>query len=170
MASQNLVEYTVNQLIDHMQTNLPTALADVRTDRIDALVTTEPPQNSSYFIYEKIIGYKTPAIVTVATDVDFRLARGPNSVSALIGVVVSCVVEDRIANNLTIKTYRYSDALYSVLNRAQFTDDVNLRKSIVKVTRMDFSRTVENVSQDTSNPFRKEVMLTLEVEHYENEV
>jgi hypothetical protein len=167
MAAQDIVEFTVNSIITELRAQMPGALAAVRADRVDAAVTTEAPRD--YFIYEKIIGYRTPAIVVVADDVDFRLDRGPNSVSALVTIMVSCVVEDRKADLLTIKTYRYSDALYHCLNRVQFVDNVNKRKSIVKVTRMDFSRTLEAAS-NVESPFRKEVMLTCEVEHYESEV
>lgn len=170
MAAQNIVEFTVDGIISYMQANLASALSKVSVERVDNAVTMEPPQNVSYFKYEKIQGYKTPAVVVVATNVDFRLARGPNSVSAMITIYVSMVLEDRKAENLTLKAYRYSDAAYSLLNRLQLTDNTELRKSIVTVPRIEFSRTVQEVSQDTGNPFRKEVMLTLNVEHYENEV
>ncbi len=166
MASQNIVEFTVNAVIAELKAKMPTALAAVRTDRNSATVTTEPPVD--YFIYEKIIGYKSPAIVVVAGDVDFRLANGQNSISALITTYVSCIVEDRVADNLTVKTYRYSDAIYSVLNRAHLINTQNNSQSIIKITRMDFSKTVDNKSK-VETPFRKEVMLTLEIEHYEAE-
>lgn len=166
MASENLVEFTVNAVIAKLKADMPAALAAVRADRASAVVTTEPPVD--YFQYEKIIGYKSPCMVVVASDVDFQLDRGPNSVSALITMYVSCIVEDRIADNLAIKTYRYSDAMYSVLNRAQLVNELKKLKSVVKVTRMDFSKTVDNKSR-VETPFRKEVMMTLEVEHYESE-
>lgn len=166
MAATSLAEFTVNGVTSQIKSNISAALANVRSDRADGAVTTEPP--AEYFIYEKIIGYKTPAIVVVAGEIDFRLRDGQNSVNSMVKVYVSCVLEDRIADNLTLKTYRYSDALYSCLNRAHIVDVPKNRQSIVKVTRMDFSKMVDNKSNVTS-PFRKEVMITLEVENYESE-
>lgn len=166
MAATSLAEFTVDGILSEIKTNISAALGAVRSDRADAAVTTEPP--AEYFNYEKIIGYKTPAIVVVAGEIDFRLQNGPNSVNSMVKVYVSCVLEDRIATNLTLKTYRYSDALYHCLNRAHIVDSNKNRQSIVKVTRMDFSKLVDNKSNVTS-PFRKEVMLTLEVENYESE-
>lgn len=171
MASENLVEWTTKSIIADMQARLPAALAAVRADRIDAAVTTEPPQNVDYFYYENLIAYKTPAVVVLPSEIDYRLPSGPNSVNALINMYVSCILEDRKAMNLQLKAFRYSDAIYSVLNRARYQDDVNKRVSIVKVVRTEYSRTTRRMLQgpEEDNPFRKEVMLTLNVEHYENE-
>lgn len=166
MAATSLAEFTVNGVIAEIKANISQALAAVRADRVDAVVTTEPPVD--YFRFDKIIGYKTPAIVVLAGSIDFRLDKGPNSVNSLIELYVSCILEDRIADNLTLKTYRYSDALYHCLNRAHIVSDLKNRQSIVKVTRIDFSKTVENASR-VETPFRKEVMITLEVENYESE-
>lgn len=167
MAATSIVEYTVNSIIAAMKAGMPQALANVREDRASAIVTTEPPVE--YFIYDNLIGYKSPSIVVLATDADMQLSRGQNHVNCSVHILVSCIMEDRKSELLTVKAFRYSDAMYHVLNRAQFVDTVDNRKSVVKVTRMDFSRTVQKAS-NVDSPFRKEVMLTLDVEHYESEV
>lgn len=166
MAAQNLAEFTVKAIIAKLKADLPAQLAEVRADRTVPSVTTEPPVD--YFNYEKIIGYKTPAVVVVATDIDFRKPDGQNFIEALTTVLVSVVLEDRNAELLTTKAYRYSDAFHKVLDRAHLDDTTQNIRDILKVTRIDYSRTMETASR-VDSPFRKEVMLTLEVEHYESE-
>jgi hypothetical protein len=166
MAAQSISESVVTGIIDLIKANIPAALAEIRSDREDARVTTEPPV--SYFIYEKAAGYKTPAIFVIADSVDFRLDRGPNSINAEVRLIVSCLVEDKIAENLTYKTYRYSDALHKVLDRAHIKQDQEKRLSVVKVQRIDYSLTQQTKTSQES-VFRKEVMLTCQVEHYEGE-
>lgn len=166
MSAQSVTESVVLGIIEHIKANISNALAEIRSDRDDARVTTEKPV--SYFIFEKAAGYKTPAVFVIADSVDFRLDRGPNSINAELKIIVSCLLEDKIAENLTFKTYRYSDALHKVLDRAHLVDETNKRKSIVKVQRIDYSLNQEQKSSQESI-FRKEVMLTCEVEHYESE-
>lgn len=166
MAAQNLVEATINLIIAKLKADLPVALAEVRNERVDAIVTTEIP--ASYFNYERVMGYKTPAVVVVPTSIDFRLPNGQNHINSLNTIMVSIILEDRRAEYLSIKSYRYSDAFHKVLDRAHLDDPISDSRNIVKVTRIDFSRTMEGVSKEES-PFRKEVMLTCEVEHYEDE-
>lgn len=165
MSAVNLAEGLINLIIEQIKTNISSALTEVRTQRNDGSVTTEIP--ASYFIYNDAIAYKTPAIFVLAGDIDFQLARGQNHINNETIVYVSCAVEDRNQAHLTVKVYRYLDALFKVLNRVQLVDTSTGAKNFVKVTRVDLSRVEKKSSTDSI--FRKEVMFTLAVEHMEQE-
>ena len=165
MSAQNVYDSTVDNIIKHIQDNIEACLSEIRTDRPDGKVTTEKPVD--YFIYSDAIAYKTPAIFVVANNADFRLSKGQNHINANVLVYVSAVVEDRNQRLLTLKTFRYHDALHKCLDRVQLVDSLNRVKNVVRVVSSDLSDAKK--MSTTDSVFRKEVMLTLEVEHYESE-
>lgn len=129
-------------------------------------MTTEAPV--SYFIYDHAIGYKAPAVFVLMISNEFLQERGQNHINCRQEIAVSCMVEDRNQTLLTRKCFRYHDALHLVLDRAQLVTDDNKIKIFVKVVRSDISETSE-MKTSIDSVFRKEVMLTLEVEHIEQE-
>lgn len=160
------MEGTISPIISHVKANIASALSDTRTDRADAKVQTLPFQE--YLIFEKAIGYRTPSLFVLGREIDFKLDRGANFINCLVGVQVSCVVDERDAELLTIKTWRYHDALHEVLDRAELVSSDGKIKNKIKVVRSSFGDTVQ-VKSSIESPFRKEVMLTLDVEHFEQE-
>lgn len=171
MSAQNTVESTVDMILAQIKGNIGTYLAEVRADRSGpgmGAVTTEDPV--AYFIYEGAIGYKTPAIFVIADSVDYHKERGQNHINATINMFVSVVVEDRLAHLITTKLYRYQDAVHKCLDRQELVDTTRLIKNVLKVVRTDFGSTqTKKMSGSSEVTFRKEVMLTLQVEHYEKE-
>jgi hypothetical protein len=159
---RNVVEYTTTAITNYIQDNIGPALDLLAIDRPDGTVTLENPVE--YFNYEKAIGYKTPAVFVVPTDVDFRLNRGPNNINASVKIFVALVVEDRSQDLLQLKCFRYFDALHQILSMVQI-DDVN-RRIIVKVMKASFSGT-DAAKSSVDHIFRKECLLSLEVEHYD---
>ncbi len=166
MSSVNLTELAVTTIIDYLKTSMPTALADVRTERMDPSVNTEIPKE--YFNYAPAHGFRCPAISVIADNIDFHLERGQNFVSAIIAGVCSVCIEDKTQDNLTKKSWRYQDALFSTLNRQHF--EVDNVKFIIKVIRARYSNDGimknDGVSQSV---FQKEVALDLEIEIYQND-
>lgn len=168
MNSLKLTEISVSLILAHLKTNMPTALADLRTERADAKVTTEPPQ--SYFIYERARGYKTPAVFIIAEECDFRLdATGPNYVNSRERINVAVLVEDRDREHLTYKAWRYQAALAKLLMNTALTNVGDSVKIVTKVMRNSFSPIYSNAKDEESAQavFRKEIVLELEVDHYE---
>jgi len=169
MSTRWLSEQTVLLIQDAVRTNISQALVDVRTQRNDAKVQTDPPQ--SYFIYEGARGYRCPAIFTIIDSMEMLNAdRGANHINARAHVIVAVLVEDRIQTNLTYKAWRYQSALHNVLHQTVLTSSDNRVKLVVKVDRIVFGPEFSE-STDTNKPsgvFRKEVALHLEVEHYES--
>src|SRR6185312_1863608 len=91
-----LAEGATNLVVAHLEANMAAALATVRTDRADALVSTEPPPSTSYFIYRSAKGYRPPAIFVISDYLDFKIMDlQANMVNGVVGMRISAVVEDR---------------------------------------------------------------------------
>lgn len=162
-----MIEKDVDLILEYVQANLPAALAAVRAQRADKLVTTENPQ--SYFIYPKARGYKTPAVFVIGEAMDFNQEGfGSNFVPAVSTVNVSVLVEDRNADLLTRKVYRYLSALHEVLEQATLQSSDDEVKIFVRVSRSQISPLYSNSDKESETVFRKEAALYLTVEHREN--
>jgi hypothetical protein len=167
MNSYKLTEIGVNLIEQHIKANIATALADVRTDRADARVTTEVPK--SYFQFERARGYDSPAVFTIAEGFDFRHKDGWNYIYGLHDIKVAVLVEDLDRYKLTVKAWRYQAALTKILTQAILQTPDESVKLVVKVLRNTFSG-IFSEAADTENKmsvFHKEVVCELEVEHYE---
>lgn len=164
-----LTEGTVNLMMTQIQNNIAGALANVRADVNNPVVTTESPR--SYFIYPKAHGYRGPAVFVIADNIDFRKEqRGANFISAVIRVNVTVMVEDRNAELLTRRAWRYQSALYQILDETQLVSADNKLKIVIIVKNARYSPTY-TTAKDPSAPegiFRQEVMLECDVEHWEN--
>ena len=87
MSAQQLVERTRQLLLDEIQAKINQALLDIRTDRTDNKVTTEPPRK--YFIYDGAQTYECPVVFCVVDSMDIPEDRfGPNHVNALVRINV----------------------------------------------------------------------------------
>lgn len=157
------------QLIqEHIKATIATNLANVRTDRTDAQVTTEPPRE--YFIYPTELVYTPPAIFTIfeSMKISNSLSDG-NHINAKDNLTVACVVQDRLLNLLTIKTWRYQAALMQCLHQAILTNSDSSLKLFIRVDECVFSEPVALKGKTgTDQVFRKEVGLRLIVDHIEN--
>lgn len=167
MAARRVIEDSIILVRNHLKANMPQALIDVRTDRIDAQVSTEAPKN--YFIFTPAIAYQSPAMFVIAESCDFKLSRGQNHVNATVKVLCSVVVEDKDAEKLEFKLFRYHDAIHHLLDNAELDDSAHNVRCVVKVITSDFGQGLKTQSS-TETIFRKEVMFTLDVEHYEKSI
>lgn len=168
MSAMNLSEILIDLVTVKIKADIGAALAEIRTSRNDAYVSTEVPQ--AYFDYPMAWAYRTPAIFTVVENIDFRLDRGQNMTAAVVRLNVNVVVEDKDLERLTAKSYRYQAALCRVLQLARLTDTDESVVYIVKVIRAEYSAIYTNAQakDDPQGVFRKEVRLECEVEDYEN--
>ncbi len=165
--ARHLVEVSIDLIQDKIKADIASALSDVRINRSDALVTTEPPQ--SYFISESAQGFRAPAIFIIPESMEMSLDRGANHINAVIKMNVTVVVEDRDTTRLTIKAWRYQAALDQVLQLQSLTSADNAVTIKTKVDSVAFGQ-IYSASQEASNTqgvYRKEVSLSLMVEHYE---
>lgn len=171
MSTQYLAETTVSMIMSYLETNLPTCLAHVRasdfTNRFLDSVTTEPPR--SYFVYPRIKGYTLPAVMVIIDQFDFRPGeKKANHVNAAARCGISCFLEDRDEERLTIKAYRYLDAFYECLAQQEIVSTTDNVKLIVVINRAMFTPHYTVAGQDPMGIFRKELQLECSVEHYSN--
>lgn len=161
-------EVLVDLIVSQIQTNIAAALTQVRTDRNDPRIDTQVPRD--YFISETYDPYQCPAIFVVCEDVDWQKEQmGANFIAARAHVKVFCVVEDVKTEVLTRMTQRYEAALQVVLDQVSLTSANSKVKMISVVKRSKFSNVFrQGSSQGSESPYRKEVLLELDVMHYEN--
>lgn len=167
MSVSYLAETAVREIQSLIKAEIAAVLADLRADRGDSKVSTEPPQ--SYFIYEEAKGYKTPAVFVIARSIDFQQEQlMGNHVTANIDVGVTVLVEDQDKEKLAIKSWRYQAALHSILDQAIIVVAGNKAKLFCRVRLANFSPVfVKTQATGTASVFRKEVSLTVEVQQRE---
>lgn len=167
MGAYRLAEIAVNLIESQIRSNIAAALASLRVERSDPIVTTEPPRE--YFQYETAHVFRPPAVFTIMKGMDPRGSKGPNTINALDDIVVAVVVEDRIQARVVKKAYRYQAALTQVLHQVSLTTSDNALRLFSRVQSWQFSGIVNLKDPKASDAvFRKEVSLRLEVDHIEN--
>lgn len=168
MSVRYLAETAVREIQNLIKSEISAVLANLRTDRGDAKVSTEPPQ--SYFIFEEAKTYRTPAVFIIARDIDFQKeVLRANHVTAKLDIGVSVVVEDKDKEKLTIKAWRYQAALQEILDQKNIVVSPDKAKMFIVVNSASFSPVfVTEQMQGATGVFRKEVALTLEVQQRES--
>lgn len=167
--SVKLTEITYDLISAEIQSKIAAALADVSADRGDKIVSTPPPKK--YFKYAFAKGYETPCVYVICNSHKINNAeRNANYLNTTAKVHVSVLIEDRIKDNLVLKSWRYQAALFKILHETSLTTVDNLVKIVVKVDEMLFSPEFSDTNDRdaTGSVFRKEVVLSCNVEHYEN--
>lgn len=161
---RNIAEFCSEEIIKLIQSSIGQSLDVLSIDRPDGLVTLENPSLDSYFNYEHAIGYRTPSVFVVPTNIDFQLVKGANHINAKVNIFVSLILEDKNQALLQIKCFRYADAVTRILSNARL--DGSQQSAIIKVTRISFSGSQPNKGTIDSE-FRKEAMIELELDHYD---
>ncbi len=168
MSTRHLVETVVRGIQHLLETDLPSALADIRVNRGDSFVTLEPPRD--YFVYPKAQGYRTPCVFIIGDRIDFqKVQKQANHINASVRINLTCLVEDKDAERLMIKSYRYQAALSEVLDQVQFMSADGLAKTTVIVQSAMFSPLYSNAANvaDPQAVFRREIGLELDCQLFE---
>lgn len=163
---RHLVETACDMITAKMQADLPTALVNIGTNRGDFKVTLEPPRD--YYIYPRAQGYRTPAVFVIGDRVDFLKSKGANHINAAIRINVTVLVEDRDAERLMRKSYRYQAAISQVLDQVPLISADNQVRITPVIQNASFSPLYSNL--DPGNPqavFRREIALEIDVMDYE---
>lgn len=170
MNIRRLTEASVELTLELIKQNIATALGTVRAYYGDSF-TVEPPPTQSYFIYEKALAYKCPAVFVMCDAFQFNTKQtGPNFIDATAKLNVSVVIEDKEMDKLTPKAWRYQSALHQILNQAIIeTSDQKVRLDIVVINNT-FSPIYSNTKKPGQGPvmFRKEVVVECDVYHKES--
>jgi hypothetical protein len=174
MSARHLTEWAVDLVTKQIQGNIQLALVDVNlvltTDPVNPapVMSFEPPRD--YYTYPKAMGYRTPACFVIADRIDFqKREKGANHINANIRLNVSILVEDKDADRITRKAYRYQAALQEVLDQVQLVSTDGALKIVVVVQNAAFSPLYSNTDDPTApgTVYRKEVSLELDCYAYE---
>lgn len=168
MSAVQITEKTRNLILTQIKANIAAELAAMIADRSDPSVNLDPPL--SYFIFDGAHTYQCPAIFVVVDGAEIPDdIIGPNHVNAKVRVYVTVAVEGQDEGGLTIKCDRYQAALFKILQWQTLVDIPNNVKIKILVKRFQFSPLyTKRRTQDNMGNFRKEVVLELEVKHFEN--
>lgn len=166
MNKLNITESLSDAIINEIATNIKSELDQVAAYRGDFKIVLDTPQ--SYFIYENAIDLKAPAIYVIVDSIDGSKDRGQNHINVEIKCVLSIVFENKTAEDCVRGLYRYVDALWRLLDQKQIDRADGRAKDVIKVIAIDYSGLQQNKDQNESI-FRKESMLTLQIEHFESE-
>lgn len=151
-----------------IKANILQALVNVRAEREDPIVSTEPPRE--YFQYATAQVYNAPAIFTIVQDMDLRdETQLSNHINSQDTVVVAVVVEDKLREKLVKKAWRYQAAMMQCLHRVQLTTGDGALRIFSRVKKCQFSGIIN--LKDEKAPqgvFRQEMSLRLVIDHIEN--
>jgi len=170
MSARHLTEWAVDLVTKQIQDNISTALVEVYSVFPPGApsLSSEPPRD--YYTYPRAMGYRTPACFVIADRIDFqKREKGANHINANIRLNVSILVEDKDADRITRKAYRYQSALQAVLDQVQLVSGDGALKIVVVVQNAAFSPLYSN-TDDPAAPgtvYRKEVSLELDCYAYE---
>lgn len=175
MSAPRVLEATEQLITDKIKADISAALAAVRAE--NPAVST--PQNrqvnvvlpQSYFNYVDATDYKLPAIFVIGKTFTGRQSdKGANHIAGRASVQVSVVVEDRTSMACNTLAYRYTSAIYGILEQANLNTSDNRVKCFVRVERVENSDLFTNTEDKTRSEtrFRKEIGFYLEVDHFEN--
>lgn len=161
-------EIATNLIQAQIQATIATTLANVRAERNDPIVTTEPPKE--YFNYPHANVYRAPAVFTIFEGQQIKnVSSDGNHINAIDNIVVVVVVEDRLERLLTIKAFRYQAALMQSLHLVTLTNSDGGLRLFVKVDSCEFSAIVNLTGKKGAESlFQKEMGLRLSVDHIEN--
>jgi len=164
---RHLIETACDLIIAKLKAELPPVLVAIRANRADDLVTLEPPRD--YYVFPKAKGYRTPAVFVIGDRIDFlKEQRGANHVNAALRVNISILVEDKDAERLIRKSYRYQAAAHQVLDQAvMMSGDAQARFTVV-IQSASFSPLYSNLEAgDPQAVFRQEIALECDVYNFE---
>lgn len=165
---RQLVELAIDEMIALLKAELPAELAAMHADRGAPIVTLESPRD--YYTYPRAMGYRAPAVFVIADRIDFQKElKGANHVNARAAINVTILCEDKDADKITRKAYRYQAALHQVLDQRTFTISAKNTKITSVVQGAAFSPLYSNTEDPTAANaiFRKEVSLSIDAFIYE---
>lgn len=165
MSNRHLTEWAVDLVTDQIKSTIESELVGVQTVLPPGapVLSIEPPRD--YFTFPRAVGYRTPAVFVIADRIDFqKREKQSNFINANVRLNVTVLIEDKDADRITRKAYRYQSALQSVLDEVQLVSPDGDLKIVVVVTNAAFSP-LYSTTDDPNAPgavYRKEISLELD--------
>lgn len=166
---RQLVEATLNLIRDHIKNKISSAISNMQSERSDNRVSITPFKEYYFIEIEPENLKNLPALFLIPVNIDFRKeAKQANHINAMIRVNCSIVFNDREKDLLALKGFRYQCVLHELLDDVSLINSLNDVKIVLKVVSATFSPVVTAKSVGSSqNDFRQEVLLELDVDHFE---
>jgi hypothetical protein len=169
--SRHLIEKATDMIEAHLIANLPTALADIASDR--ALNDIYPdlalavPQE--YFVDSGYEALNTPSVFIVCDNIDFKKPRGANHINATASYGIAAIVENQQIEEVARQSWRYQSALSQVLDNTSLTNSDNTLSIKIIVQRAEFTEpyTQSTREGEPAAHWRKAALLRCDVEFYE---
>lgn len=175
MSARHLTEWAVDLVTTRIKDYIEAALSNTADAAPPGapVVSIEKPRE--YFIYPRAIGYRTPCVFVIADRIDFqKREKGSNYINANVRVNVTVLIEDKDADRITRKAYRYQSALQSVLDQVQLlSSDLEPSDTSLKIVSVVQNAAFSPLYSNTDDPnapgavYRKEVSLELDCYTYE---
>lgn len=169
MPGRLLSELVVDEIRDHIKANIAPALQAVNENFSDErALSFEVPRD--YFIYPKAMGFRTPCVFVIADRIDFQKGtKQSNFLNAQMTVNVTVLIEDRDADAITRKAFRYQAALQSILDQVEKISDNGEAKFTLVVQAASFGALYSTADDpnSVSAVYRKEVGLEIDCFLYE---
>ena len=163
-----LNETACNLLITQLQDNFNIELQEL-DNQYDDGSNLEPLSDQSIYISDKIETLDCPAVYILFGNMAFNYTENPNYLNASTEVAIVLSLEDIGADRLTRKAWRYSRILYGIFN-LQDLNDLSGRlkiKTVPKRMAQTDARIVQKLKKEEQK-FRMDIVLELELQHYEN--
>lgn len=172
MSSHILVEGAVKLIQGYIQDNIKSALIEVSADCGSPPIAVPLPKRVFTFT-PGASPMELPCVIIEGVQGDFRLQKGANFIDALWSINVAAVIEEKGGEILQYCAYRYQAALQKLLQGTHLYSAPTDTKKIHIVTKVERCRwsgqyTDAQKPNNDAGRFMKEVLLELEVEHYEN--
>lgn len=168
--ARHLTEWVIDLITDQIKTALGSELAAINTalPANAPVLSLEMPRD--YFTFPRAVGYRTPAVFVIADRIDFQKAeKQSNFINANVRVNVTVLIEDKDADRITRKAYRYQSALQSALDEVQLLSGDGAQKIVCVVQGAAFSPLYSS-TDDPNAPgavYRKEVSLEIDAFTFE---
>ena len=160
------IEPVIDELILFLRQRLPAQLVDTVSRAADTRVPVTLPAASSYYIGEwsRFRSYILPACFVV-TNRSTATGRGQNVETWMHAVLLDFLIEGAEEESLTRACWRIADAAYGALHDQDVTavSGVTTRGAIVQVMAIDYGPMIARAPE--GRPFRKDVFLSLDINH-----
>lgn len=162
-----LNETAANLLIDYFKSNFNQYLSDADNEYDDG-ISLAPVDDTAIHISDKIETLTIPAVYFLFGVMAFNYTQDPNYLDATNSCVVVLTCEDEGADKLTRKAWRYGRVLYGTFNLIDFSDSDGRLKMRSVPKRLGYSDDrVAGKLNGREGRFRKDVVLELDLMHYE---
>ena len=162
-----LNEDAADLMIAHFKSNFNAYLKDIDFKYSDGL-SLEPVEEQSIYISDKYEALQPPAVYFLFGEMAFNYTNDENYLSASNSCVVVLSFEEKDANDMTRKAWRYARALFGIFNLVVLNSaDGRLEMKCVP-RRLGYSddKVADKMSQ-RERKFRKDCVLELELMHFE---